>query len=262
MFLYIHMPYRKYYRRPRRYRRRYKLSRFNLYRKRSSKQQANQIYRINKKINAIEYRTKPEVKIFNYHTQTGVGGICGYAFGAITGAGTFLPNVNGTLCRFQNINIYPTLYMAPGSSNTSVTTTCRLVVFQLKAPTTTAYTLPEQVFNITPAERTDSNIMIKKRAYMKAVFGPLKHGIATEFKILRDVKLTISGQRNQRFSKKLYLKKGLRNLYINPNAQEGTFHKGYVGWIAIFTNNSNEQNPAADTAYLLMNEKIAYIDES
>lgn len=46
----------------RRYRKRYTFSRYNTYRNRSSKSQAYQIYSLNKKVNRLESKTKPEFK--------------------------------------------------------------------------------------------------------------------------------------------------------------------------------------------------------
>lgn len=56
---------RRYYNRRSGYKRRYKkfrFSKFNTYKNRSSKSQAYQIYQLNKKINRIEAKTKPEFK--------------------------------------------------------------------------------------------------------------------------------------------------------------------------------------------------------
>ena len=56
------MAYRKYYRGKKYYRRR-TLSTRNIYNKRSSKSQANQIYALNKKVNAIARRNRPDTHI-------------------------------------------------------------------------------------------------------------------------------------------------------------------------------------------------------
>lgn len=235
----------------------YKFSKMNLYTRRNSKQQAMQIYRLNRKINTIEYKTKPEIKIFQQQSQTSVGDLCNYTFGAITHLSSFLNNMLGRLCRLQDIKVWFTEYMNPTATNTTYTTTSRIVVFQLRQGSNDLPTLPEHVFNITSEERQASNASLKKQYFMKAIYGPLKSGISSEFKILRDFRISISGQNQQRRCKRVSIKKGLLNVEKDPRF---TYPKGYVGYVAI-TSSNNELGTSTDVN-LLVNLKIAYVDES
>ena len=63
--------YRSYRRRAKRYGK-HTFSSFNLYKRRSSKAQAYQIYRLNKKMNAIQRATKPETKILHWNNSEAV----------------------------------------------------------------------------------------------------------------------------------------------------------------------------------------------
>ena len=77
---------RRYFRRRGGYRgrRRYAISRYNTFRYRSAKAQANQIYHINKKINTIQKMQKPEIKTWLQTYNFNVGDYCNYAFGSLT----------------------------------------------------------------------------------------------------------------------------------------------------------------------------------
>ena len=57
------MGYNKRYRRYRRYKKNYTLKKSNIFRKKSAKSQAKQIYSLNRKINKIEKLTAPEIQI-------------------------------------------------------------------------------------------------------------------------------------------------------------------------------------------------------
>lgn len=254
------MAYRKSYRRrgySRKGSRRYNYSKMNLYTRRSSKQQAMQIYNLNRKVNQLQYTTKPEIKIYNFQLQTQVGDLCNYTFGAMTPLGNFLNGLQGRLCRTQDISVWFTLYMNPTATNTTFTTTTRIVIYQLRTGNNQLPTLPEQLFNITQQERESSNDSLKKQYFMKAIFGPLQSGISSEFKILRDFKISISGQNQQRRCKRVKIKKGLLHIEKDPRF---TYPKGYVGYLAI-TSSNNSLGTSTDVN-LLVNTKIAYVDES
>lgn len=65
------MPYaRRYYKKKKSYSRKRSLSRFNTYRHRSSKAQAYQISKLNRKINYVYKNTKPDVHYFDSNPQT------------------------------------------------------------------------------------------------------------------------------------------------------------------------------------------------
>lgn len=59
------MAYKKSYKKKRSYGKKKTFTKKNLYTHKTAKNQATQIYRLNKKVNAIERRTKPEIKVIN-----------------------------------------------------------------------------------------------------------------------------------------------------------------------------------------------------
>lgn len=257
------MAYR--YRR-RRYRRRggyrprktYAISRYNTFRYRSSKAQANQIYRINKKINAIQREQKPEIKTWLESYSFNVGDYCNYCFGSLTKGQNF--NFDGRICRMQNINTWFVLYkdFAIVPSDLQFTATCRIVVYQLRNQSPNILTAPNTIFNITTAERESTDQTVRKNAWMRAIYGPLNSGITGAIKILRDFKITLSPVR-ERAAKKVVLKnKQIGN--IERSITESNYPKGSIYWVAITSLNTIEV--AAAALKLQANVKMAYIDES
>lgn len=106
--------YRNYYKR--------KFSRYNTYKNRSAKSQASQIYALNRKIDRIEKRTKPEIKYArkdNLYTENfrydnilqlwnhKILHLTGPASDVTTGQGVNLQNIiSGQTCRLQGIKIW------------------------------------------------------------------------------------------------------------------------------------------------------------
>nr|QXN75464.1 MAG: capsid protein [Virus sp.] len=245
--------YRRNYRRRANYTPRKRFTRYNLYKNRSSTAQANQLYRLNKKVNAIEYKTKPEVKIAKNMNEFSFGNLCSYAFGSPTGA-TFLNSIKGNLCRLQDATFYFSLYLSPNATQINLTATVRIVIYQYKESRMINETAPENVFNITAAERAETNDTLRKGYYTKAINGPLAEGISAKYKVLRDFKISL-GLNTQRSFKKAVIKKGL--LHIRKNAD--TLPKGALYWVALATTNQD----AVDESMVRfqVQHKLAYIDE-
>lgn len=121
-----------YRRRRRTYRRRrapikYRMTRYNTYRYRSSKAQANQIYRINRKVNNIEKRTKPEIKIAQNTYNFSMSEYCGEIFGGLT---TLIHNsIKGRIARIQDVHGWFNIWKSPSVAENNFTSTIRVVVF-------------------------------------------------------------------------------------------------------------------------------------
>ena len=92
-------------------------SKYSTYKNRTSKAQAYQIYRLNKKINYIQHRTKPEVKIaplmqgtFTTPTNTNASRASGYILTNFVSEDTAnVPNgyvkISGRFARMQSLKI-------------------------------------------------------------------------------------------------------------------------------------------------------------
>lgn len=251
---------RRYYRRRRGYRRgrRYAISRYNTFRYRSSKAQANQIYRINKKVNRIERETKPEIKTWLQSYSFNVGDYCNYAFGSLTQGQNF--QFDGRLCRMQNVNAWFVIFKDPGIVGTKeFTATARIVVYQLREMSSSVPSTPNTIFNITPAERDSTDQQVRKNAWMRAIYGPLVSGISARVKILRDFKMTLSPVR-ERVAKKIVLKNKQIGNIERSNVESGVYNRGTIYWVCITSLNASDI--AAAALKLQSNVKMAYIDES
>lgn len=248
---------RSYRKSPRRYRRGSKFSRYNTFRYRSSKAQANQIYSLNKKINSIEQRTKPEIKIFQNAYNFSVSEYCGEVYGGLTTG--MMTNVQGRIARLQNISAWFNVWKSPSVAENNFTSTIRVVVFQIRQSMSSsgfpfhAY----DIFNISSSEMDNTDQLIRKRAYMRALYGPLKYGISTKVNILRDFKVAISPDR-QRASKRIKIKKPI-TLEKSQNSSE-VYPQNGVFYTIIYT--SNKATMTQDEVQFQCNVKVAYVDES
>lgn len=254
---------RRYFRRRRGYRgrRRYAISRLNTFRYRSAKAQANQIYRINKKINTIQKMQKPEIKTWLQTYNFSVGDYCNYAFGSLTKGQGF--TFDGRICRMQNVNAWYVLYLDPGMVGQSslmpnFTVTARVVVYQLREPTTNIISTPSEIFNITGSEESSNVQSVRKQAWMRGIYGPLAEGISSRVKILRDFKMSL-GPTHHRLSKGVKLKnKQIGN--IEKSNLPDSYNKGSIYWVAIVSLNTT--SIVQEGVRLQVNVKMAYIDES
>lgn len=244
------------YRRRGQARRRYAISRYNTFRYRSAKAQANQIYRINRKINVIEKRTKPEIKIIQNSYNFSMSDFCGEVFGGMT---TLLHNsIKGRIARVQDVNGWFNVWKSPSVAENNFTSTIRIVVYQIRQ-SMSATDLPvnsEQIFNITNAEKQLENQTQRKRAYMRAIFGPLKYGITSKIRVLRDFRVSISPDR-QRSSKRMKLRKPFVLAKSQQNGEP--YPQNAVFFVALYT--CNKANMTQDEVQFQYTTKVAYVDE-
>lgn len=252
------MAYRRRYRRRRTRRRprRYPLSRFNTYRYRSAKSQANQIYRINRKINNIEKRTKPEIKIAQNTYNFSMSEYCGEIFGGLT---TLMHNsIKGRIARIQDVHGWFNIWKSPSVAENNFTSTIRIVVFQIRQSMSST-DLPlhaRDLMNITAAEEDSTDQTVRKRAYMRAMFGPLRYGISSKINVLRDFRVSISPDR-QRSSKRIKLRKPFTMMKSQTTGEVYPEHA--IFFVALYT--SNKASMTQDEVQFQYITKVAYVDE-
>ena len=152
------MPYyRSKYAVKRRYKKRgSKFSKYNTYKNRSAKSQANQIYSLNKKLNSIEKKTRPElIQHVNPAYQATV------AFETLSnnwyttaGQAHFTPpswesDVKDKMCRINKLIVYGVLERESGTEgavDTKSSCLVRMVILQTKQEKSTLLT-PSYFFN-------------------------------------------------------------------------------------------------------------------
>lgn len=188
-------------------------SKFNLYKNRSSKSQANQIYRLNKKINAIEKKTKPEIQpatdsIFNYSLVSTEQGnkVIKYSYMLFD---ALKLNYHGKLLRLQNIKLYGSF--GSRCDNDDYVMYLRLVAVQSKTSKNLS-DLSTPLFN-------DENVK------SSIITCPLMSGFGRDYKLLCDKVYKVDGSNNSKLIK-LNLNK-LKNLYMDQNGD-------YTGDVKIF----------------------------
>lgn len=194
------MVYRRRYtgRRTTRSRRR-TLSSYNLATRTSARAQARQIYALNRKINVIQRRTKPEILTTYINTvtrsKTPTEGTQGTLLNYVPTPGQDSenggPNIEGQFCRQLGLTGYfSARYNTMSTGNSPV---CfRLVGIQLRA-TRDGGLNPNDVFNGVGTSFTDISTDVAQNAFN----GPLTTGLARIAKVLFDKKYYLSYQRPQ-----------------------------------------------------------------
>lgn len=186
------MPYYKRYYRKRPSYGRYKkrtFTRFNTYKNRSSKAQAYQIYKLNKKVNHVYKMAKPEIQIYTddkYHnngqahieanldtTHTN-----GMNSGIVQLIGKQNEVFNGHYARIKDVSLSGGLTFMGNPANIDQHLTCglRLIFFRLKN---------DQYAN--PA-RTDVLRIINDKNQEYYMTSPLEEGFSTRYKLVADRK--------------------------------------------------------------------------
>lgn len=189
------MPYRRrYVSRRAAHGRRYKkrtFSRFNTYRHRSSKQQAYQIYKLNKKINHVYKMNKPEIQIYQPSTATIDTAVSSDTLGgkAFTfhrcidqGLGIF----DGKYARIKSVRFTGSFNWTgnPAESAQEAIGCMRLIFFR---PICQIWGTPS-IDDILPSNRTD----FSNEYYMKC---PLVNGFSTKYKLVGDYKFYLFPQK-------------------------------------------------------------------
>lgn len=104
-------------------------SRFNLYKHRSSKSQAYQIYKLNKKVNYIERKTKPEIDIYNMSMFSNPVELTANNVSSRYYTITPSDDIKGNLMRLQNLQVWGNLN---STSTDNFTAYMRILIVQQK----------------------------------------------------------------------------------------------------------------------------------
>lgn len=263
--------------------RRTTFSKYGTYRYRSSASQARQIYLLNKKINAIMKRTKPEVNIAPLISRT-FSSDSGTAVSASTNVKYFGPveltnlvgqdsagvngfaRVEGRFARIQNITVKGTFtYLKSDAGQIGAVDLqrqpayARVVIYQTKTSRETSLGL--EIFSITTAgtvkDSTNSDgTALGNYALMRA---PLSLGLARKCKIMSD-KLYMISDTKQAINIKTKLKY-VKNWYLAPNENAP---KGNVMMMVLLYNTSanSEEEDIVDASECQLNvvSKCVYTD--
>lgn len=173
------------------------LSNYRIATRTSAKSQSRQIYALNKKINYIQKRTKPEIAISRRtidstlaFTSNSTGSVqwnpgptsafipsLGSQSGDLNIAGTSLKINN--FARLLSFTLYGNFYYSQAPTGTDNPIRLRIVIAQLRA---------------TRAEAPNQNDVFAGGNAGSAVYGPLQTGLARTLKVLSDRHYTLSYQ--------------------------------------------------------------------
>lgn len=195
------------------------LSTRRIFSKTSAKNQAVQIYRLNRKVNAINRANKPETKVVisspftNTYSSSALSSIYYTWIPAYPGHGVSESDYEGSFVRSKSLTCYYNLEYfnssATGYHNSeSAGCTVRFVVFQLKSQTTT---VNQSNIAITDLFRDASNT---GAGYTNLANCPFKTGITDKLYILSDRKITLTTNHN---TKNLKVKCHPHNLSFNTS---------------------------------------------
>lgn len=233
-------------------------SRYKTYKNRSSKAQAYQIYRLNKKVNTIQKRTKPEIKIENAdnnYYNSGAISVTGYRQQIKMIAPFSGTPYKGRLVRLQNVKVWGNLeYM--GDAEFAKPIQVRMIFYQSKGKGVDHDGANNVMFDpATFFRNTATNL--------EEYNGPLSPGITSNIKIVKDKRVVLNSntvlKKNFRFNLKhlYYLRtdKDIEEIQI-------TDYTHYHGWLGcyIFVLNDNSA-PSIHKVVLNMYWQAAYYDD-
>lgn len=260
---------RKYYRRRTNYKKKKTkrtFSRFNTYKNRSAKAQAYQIYKLNKRVSAIQKATKPETQVRYSKVYTSYDSSEGYT--ASTGQATdsiifpVIPprdfvNLQGRLARIKSVKLYGSFHSA---YELVYPAAVRLIFLQCKSVKVGLPTISEIV----------SYTVGDNAAYEK---GPLRTGITSSYRILksRTIKLTQPQIRHKSFKislKKVYNWRNEGTFSTIPLEQtwdNQIFPKGEIFCVALFSNSGFKSNSQTEYPGITIDDlsyKMTYYDQN
>lgn len=240
------MAYRKYntyYKKKYGYRKNYrKYSKFNLYKNRSSKSQAYQIYNLNKKINNIEKKTKPEVKPVNQLIfDLNQAQYAASTVHKITKKINFTDIIQGNLLRLQNILLYGNLRATDSNNSDNIqifTEYFRFMVVQTKT-----------LGQVPPDE------LLLNYNDMSFVRSPLNTGFSQTVKLIYDKVYVTNNTYNSR-NCKINLKKlsNIRRKLISSDPVEYQYEGDIYVYIYI-------GNTASTYTNIDIQSKICYVED-
>lgn len=244
--------YRRSGRRYRGYTRRRTLSSYNIATRTGSRSQAKQIYALNKRVTAIQRRTKPEIMTFTQELIgtpqfSSTGGFC--QISAVNPDQNTDNPMQGNFARLLSCKLYGSITYTT-MSETVQPISFRVVILQTMATRGTSPTASD-IFN---GVTTSSSTLTGTEA-RTAIFGPLSNGLARSFKVLNDRKFYLSYQRP--LIAMNILRKRLLSFWKDPENTEqvakGNIYVAIVGYAV-------GQTSAAQPFTINAQTKIAYTD--
>lgn len=214
------MPYYKRNYKKRRYRKS-KFSKYNTYKNRSSKAQAGQIYALNKKINTIEKKTRPELI---QHTNPAYQATV--AFSTLTnswyttaGQAHFTPSswesdIKDKMCRINKLIVYGVLEREAGTEgaiDTKSSCLVRMAILQTKQEKSTLLT-PGYFFSGTEGTLDYKAPLLKGASSEDRILGVYNFDLVREYRNMKTFKISIPLKYKQ---------------YVKP-AASASYGKGYL----------------------------------
>lgn len=241
----------------RRYKKKSTFSRYNTYRNRSSKAQAYQIYSLNRKVNRLEAKTKPEFKTGRkdaFMTLTtrysSIRQLWNHDIKyATTNQGIDLHSSsvqNGLFCRLCGLTLWGNI-VRTDSNATHTAGMLRLIIFQYRQGRHGGVTMDDLFSGYNDGETSDMNSIILKE--------PFKDHISSTVKIVsnRVYKLNNNDINNVPFKISI---PGRRLLNFAMNSTEPQA-KGDIGVVAIY----GQDNTTSASAYKInISCKLCYTD--
>lgn len=245
-----------------RYYRRKKLSKANIFGRKSAKSQAKQIYALNKKINRVEKQTKPEMKIYEntnwMEDSIDCRGDSGsvlktdYKFVFNTLKSLLDPfSYDGKLCRINSLMMIFNMSIARSAQNNYD------ALPQDSYIRITIQRIPKQL------DRTTERIVSLHTLYggtdgaLYRVKGPLCQGCTAQGKILYDHTFKLSDKNTMKLVKVKF------NNFILRNANQDNYFDAnelYVMYTLYNASGSNVQ-PSPAVVKITSGVKVAYIDD-
>lgn len=248
----------------------YKFSKYNTFKNRSSTDQANQIYSLNKKLNGYIKKTRPETQTKEFNAVT----IDDSGYGSASYTTIVNQPTDAKMWCITPPSVYTTFsgklsrvigYSIRGfvSTNYSATfpSTLRLILFSNKAERTGAPLMTE-IINYAAGDITD---------YER---GPLKTGVTANYKILYDRSIIMSPSfyRSKTFGFKLRKFKNFRsstaftNIGISPAPIiEQIYPAGTIFCIALFINHGYASGSTSAYPAMTLKDfrvKLSYVDQN
>lgn len=241
--------YRKRTRRTR-YRRKYKFSKYSTYKNRSSKAQASQIYSLNKKINSIERKTRPELiqhlnptyqATVNFSTLTN-------SWYTTAGQAHFTPaswetDVKDKMCRINKLIVYGVLEREAGTEgviDTKGSCLVRMAILQTKQEKTSLLS-PSYLFSGSEGTLDYKAPLLKGASSEDRILGVYNFDLVREYRNMKTFKITLPLKYKQ---------------YVKP-AASASYGKGYLYAVCQFF---SDQVGAKVRYVFTLKSKLLYTD--
>jgi len=244
------------YKRYRRYRksRSNRLSTRRIFGKTSAKAQASQINSLRKRINYVSRQCRPEIKVLN-------GSVISRTFDSQTIFNTYwpIPGPNlelgsadnqriGDKINIKNVQFTFTAEYYNNSEtgyhgSESAGTTMRIIIGQYKTPR--AYTAYPSISDVL-SQSSNTGATYTHQAVI-----PLKNGITEQYKILKDMKFTMTTSNNQRLIK----------FNIRPRSYRWNENEEFNNiWVLIISAGLHHDNNFSEFVDMTANIKLVYTD--